>query len=49
LLQKYFNVVFELPSPRNAQKRTEQNLRKECRRTLWKKFFSSLFVFFGET
>jgi hypothetical protein len=24
LLQKYFNGVFELPLPRNAQKRTKQ-------------------------
>jgi hypothetical protein len=24
-LQKYFNGVFELPPPRNAQKRTQKN------------------------
>jgi hypothetical protein len=28
-LQKYFNGVFGLPLPRNAQKRTEKNQEKD--------------------
>jgi hypothetical protein len=28
-LQKYFYGVFELPLPRNAQKRTKKKLRKK--------------------
>jgi hypothetical protein len=28
-LQKYFNGVFELPLPRNAQKRTRKKVKKQ--------------------
>jgi hypothetical protein len=28
-LQKYFNGVFELPLPRNAQKRTKKKIKKK--------------------
>jgi hypothetical protein len=34
-LKKYFNGVFELPLPRNAQKRTKMVLKKKVKKKSW--------------